>query len=364
MRARKALSAAVWLIAPILLLETGARLLLPSRETGLLASRPVAALYPDLAEPERIFEEVTAESLEWRPYELFAMRPGLEGRHFSTNALGLRGGETSPSKPEGVFRIAVLGGSAAWGYGSSSNAATVPALLQAGLLRRRPDLTIEVLNAAQPGYVSTQQLIFFHREVAKLEPDLVLLLDGYNDIVADMINGRSGLPQNADLLRSRYEDPLWTRQDLARWLRRSRFLDAAADALLSSRSATLDFPDPASTAAAYVANVKAIAKLAAPARVVAAQQPNLASTSKPLAPEEERILAEKEAAFPGYTGFVRAASSAIDRALDEAGVERIELDDALGSDARLLFADECHFGDKAASMLAITLAEALKTGPP
>jgi lysophospholipase L1-like esterase len=357
MRARKALSWAVWLIAPLVLLEMGARLLLPPRQAGLLAHRPIAALYPNLAEPERIFEEVTAESLERRPFELFAMKPGLEGRHFSTNALGLRGPETSAAKPEGVFRIAVLGGSAAWGYGSSSDAATVPAQLQSELESFRSDLRIEILNAAQPGYVSTQELIFFHREVAKLEPDLVLLLDGYNDIVADMINGGSGLPQNAGLPRSH-------RQDVSRWLRRSRFFDAAASALLSSRSAKLDFPDPGSTAAAYVANVKAISKLATPARIVAAQQPSLASTSKPLAPEEERMLAEKEAAFPGYTEFVRAASSAIDRALDEANVERIELDDALGDERRLMFADECHFGDEAASMLAMTIAEALTTGLP
>jgi hypothetical protein len=29
-----------------------------------------------------------------------------------------------------------------------------------------------------------------------------------------------------------------------------------------------------------------------------------------------------------------------------------------------MFADECHFGDEAASMLAMTIAEALTTGLP
>lgn len=115
MRIRKGLAWIVWLIAPLALLEIGARAVFEPRETGLLAHRPIAQLYPDLEEPETIFEELSADSLEWRAYEHFAMKPGLAGKHLSTNALGLRGREVSVPKPEGVYRVAVLGASAAWG---------------------------------------------------------------------------------------------------------------------------------------------------------------------------------------------------------------------------------------------------------
>ena len=142
-------------------------------------------------------------------------------------------------------------------------------------------------------------------------------------------------------------------------LRRSRFLEAVAGHVLSAGPTALTFPDPEATAAGYLRNVEAITRLAAPARVVAAPQPSLASTRKPLAALERRMLEEKEAAFPGYTQFVRACSAAMDAALDQAGAERIELDGALGGEPRLLFADECHFGDEAAAMVARTIADGL-----
>ena len=349
------------MIAPLALLEFGARVLFEPRQAGLLAHRPITDLYPNIREPETIFEEVSGESLEWAPYEHFAAKANLKGKHYSTNSLGLRGPEVSAPKPEGAYRIAVLGGSTAWGYGSSSDNTTVPGYLQAYFAERRPDLTIEVVNAGQPGYVSTQELIFFQRVIAPLEPDLVLLFDGYNDIAADMINGQSGLPQNASLLQSRYNASFeggLTRQDLARWLRRSRFLAAVGDSILS-KPTEVAFPQPASTAAAYVRNVTAIAKLAAPAKVVAAPQPSLALTTKPLALQEQQMLDEKESAFPGYTQFVRACSHAMERALADAGIDTIELDDALGEDAQLLFADECHLGDKGAEKLANALGNGL-----
>lgn len=362
MSLRKAFSWTLLAALPLAALELGARLLIPPKEAGLLAHRPILELYPDLADAESIFNEVSAEMLDWAPYEHFAAKPGLHGKHFSTNSLGLRGPEIAIEKPNGRYRIAVLGGSAAWGYGSSSNATTVAGYLQSILQDEKPDLAIEILNAGQIGYVSTQELIFFHRVVSQLEPDLVVMFDGYNDIVADMINGRTGLPQNVAYLRSRYEGSirnLPASADLARWLRRSRFLDVAADRIAAAAPAPTDFPEPAATAEAYVRNVQAIARLAAPGRVVVALQPSLATTDKPLSPRERRMLQEKEVAFSGFTQHVRACDRAMQSALAASGTPVIRLDGALGSEPKLLFADECHFGDAAAKRVAQALARAL-----
>ena len=81
----------------------------------------------------------------------------------------------------------MLGGSTIFGVHNADNE-TPPAVLEE-LLRRRfasAPLTgikkIEVVNGGQGWYNSTQELIFFFTELALYEPDLVIVVDGYNDL--------------------------------------------------------------------------------------------------------------------------------------------------------------------------------------
>jgi lysophospholipase L1-like esterase len=289
-------------------------------------------------------------------------RPNLRTRFFRTNALGFRGPETPVTKPPGRFRIVVLGGSAAWGLGCTADDRTVPGRLEAALRSRYPGRDVEVINGAQTGFVSGQELIYYHRTVAQLAPDLVLLLDGYNDVEADFANPEPGLPQNAAHLRTRYQDFLSSGrlgQDLARFLRGSRFLDVASRWIGGggAKGPWVPVVEPAATAKAYVRNVTALARLAAPTPVHVALQPVPAVIRKPLSPEEARILAEKEQAIQGYAERVRTAYREMEDGVRRAGLPLIRLDDALGTEPRLLFVDECHFGDEAARLIGAAIAE-------
>ena len=268
------------------MLEIGTRLIVEPKSAGVLLQRPILELYPGIENAGDIFSEVTPETLDWTPYEHWVMRPNLRGRFFRTNSLGLRGKETTIEKPAGRFRIAVLGGSTAWGLGASSDAKTVPGQLETILAETYPGRDIEVLNAAQIGYVSTQELIYFQRVISPMQPDLVVLLDGYNDINADFMNIEPGWPQNAALLRSRYEASwkvLPARYNLDALLRRSRFLAVISEAWPgASRSPSpLGEISAGDTARTYIANVTAIARIAAPAPVWVALQPSLIATTKP-----------------------------------------------------------------------------------
>jgi lysophospholipase L1-like esterase len=90
----------------------------------------------------------------------------------------------------------------------------------------------------------------------------------------------------------------------------------------------------------------------------------LATTRKPLAREEEEILARKETQVAGYSRRVQRAYAAMESEIDAAGIRRIDLSAALGDEPKLLFADECHFGDEAAKRLARSIANELGAAAP
>lgn len=336
------------------------RLALRRSTGGLLVNRPLLKLYPTIERPEEIFSSLTPASLQWSPYEHWSTRPNLRGRFFRTNTLGFRGSETTVQKPAGRFRIVVLGGSAAWGLGCTADARTVPGRLEARLREQYPGRDIEVINAGQFGFVSGQELIYYHRVIVPFAPDLILLFDGYNDIMADFTNLVSGWPQNAALLQARYEDDALAhhlRESIVAFLRRSRFLDLtsrAVTARIAGRTGNPAQPviDPAVTADQYVHNATALARLAAPVPVWIALQPVLACTRKPLAPDEQAVIAAKERAIPHYTARVQAAYRTMEAGTRAAGLPVIDLEQVLGTEPALMFVDECHFGDEAADRIA------------
>src|SRR5262249_54590414 len=114
----------------------------------------------------------------------------------NTNERGFRGGAVTSPKPVGRRRIVVLGGSAVFGTGASSDEATFPARLQAAL-RARSGREVEVVNGGAPAYVSGQELARLIYEVVDLEPDVVIVYDGFNDLNSPLLfDPRPGYPSN------------------------------------------------------------------------------------------------------------------------------------------------------------------------
>lgn len=83
-------------------------------------------------------------------------------------------------KPEGTFRIFVLGGSAAMGTPDAGFG--VGRVLEAMLRRAFPDREIEVVNAAMTA-VSSHVVLTIAREAARYEPDLFVVYLGNNEVV-------------------------------------------------------------------------------------------------------------------------------------------------------------------------------------
>lgn len=97
------------------------------------------------------------------------------------NRLGFRGDEFAVPKPPGVYRIVCLGGSTTYSMGVDDYTDSYPYRLQQEL-REEGSAPVEVINAGVPGYASVESLINFELRVLDLEPDMLIVYHGINDV--------------------------------------------------------------------------------------------------------------------------------------------------------------------------------------
>ena len=153
--------------------------------------------------------ETTAGMVEFDPLLCWRLKPNLPGIWWdfttvSTNAQHLRMARDVGAK-KGI-RIVVLGDSVTFGYrvpvarhrdkpnDCDANEKPYPLLLEESVRGKYPGREIEVLPLACPGYTSGQGLAWLRRDIAKLEPDIVLACFGWNDVRAAGLPDRATMP--------------------------------------------------------------------------------------------------------------------------------------------------------------------------
>jgi lysophospholipase L1-like esterase len=125
--------------------------------------------------------------LGFRPAPYTRMRNawGIEFRH---NSLGFRGPEIRAKKAPGTLRVVTMGASTVYGFFVAEEE-TSAARLERILARRLPGFRVEVVNAGVPGWTSRESLLSLEPRVLSLEPDVVLLMDGRNEVFPQLYNG-------------------------------------------------------------------------------------------------------------------------------------------------------------------------------
>lgn len=101
------------------------------------------------------------------------------------NSRGFRGPEIAMPKPAGTVRIAFLGASTTYCAEVSSNDAVWPQLVTAGLQQHWPNVTFDFINAGVPGYTASTSLKNLRTRVAPLDPDIIVIYHGTNDLSAN-----------------------------------------------------------------------------------------------------------------------------------------------------------------------------------
>ena len=148
--------------------------------------------------------------------------------HWQINEQGFRDRDALPiAKPNNEIRIFILGGSTAFGYGASNNETAISEQLEIRLQQRlkqqkqnpqlyKPDVLPEdeearaealkkpsklksgnyrVINAAVPGYASGNQLAQLALQVLPYKPDMIIVLDGYEDLILSSEETAAQVPQ-------------------------------------------------------------------------------------------------------------------------------------------------------------------------
>ncbi len=98
------------------------------------------------------------------------------------NTEGYRGEEFSVEKPSGTFRIVAIGSSTTYTESVDNYQNSFTYLLEKELHEKYNLTYIEVINGGVGGYLSYDTLINFEFRILDLDPDMILLYEGFNDV--------------------------------------------------------------------------------------------------------------------------------------------------------------------------------------
>ncbi len=111
-----------------------------------------------------------------------------------TDSFGLRGRPVAVAKTPGRIRILADGGSTTFDATVTADDSTWPAQLERLLVSTRGPGSVEVLNAGVPGYAVIDNLIRLQSELYRLQPDVIILLQGHNDLYYALVGWPPGDP--------------------------------------------------------------------------------------------------------------------------------------------------------------------------
>ena len=114
--------------------------------------------------------------------DLRVLVPGAKTRTISINSLGFRGPHLKQPKPAGDLRIAFLGASTTFCAEVSGDNMTWPYLVTEAIQKEYPDIGVDYVNAAVPGYAVKASLNNFRKRVSPLQPDVTVIYHATNDL--------------------------------------------------------------------------------------------------------------------------------------------------------------------------------------
>ncbi len=121
-----------------------------------------------------------------KPYKHW--EPDQKTNSVNINSFGVRGDEFNLKKESDVYRIVMLGGSTMYGVYATSDLSTIPSYLEKKIQKENPDFKIEIINAGVNGSDSFDEISFLTDRLLKLEPDMIFVYDGGNDLLNKISN--------------------------------------------------------------------------------------------------------------------------------------------------------------------------------
>lgn len=176
---------------------------------------------------------------EGDPLLLWRLKPNLQHVVWdytvvSTNAQHLRSDYPIGAKPKGTIRVVCLGDSVTFGFRVpvvwpdkpteyDPEWLPYPGLLEKHLRAANPGRNLEVITMAVPGYTSHQGLAWLRSEIKALEPDLLTINFGWNDVSLSDAPDRETVKTNWYAVTTRWViDHSQAFAHITKWLRSKR----------------------------------------------------------------------------------------------------------------------------------------------
>ena len=175
-------------------------------------SLPMSDLYQYLSvsELKKICQDY--KSIIQYPLPLVHYEPDQKTDTVSINSHGFRGEEFEKEKiNDREYRIFVLGGSVLYGLYATSDNTTISGYLQEFYNEFTTDRDVRVINAGANGHESFAETYLVKNKIIDLNPDLIIVLDGWNDLGAPLEReykepkGMEQLEQYSSIIRKYYK---------------------------------------------------------------------------------------------------------------------------------------------------------------
>jgi len=246
-------------------------------------------------------------------YRFYRVNPEYRSQNVRVDKAGFRNDEEiAPDKPANTVRIVMMGGSTVWGENApccvidnrDTMAAHLETILNERAKARGSNLHIQVINAGVVGYMLFQEEIYFSTGISEFKPDLVIAMDGHNDLDALQLglplyrhrnDGSFDREMNQPLLFDLYREGLRYSESKSILIRKidskvSEWLNAQALAYMQSKFDTPPAePDIARWLDAYGQTVRrfdAAVQIAGAPILFTVQNEVAGESVKPLTPEE------------------------------------------------------------------------------
>ncbi len=334
------------------------------------------------------------------------------------NEQGFRDNQpVSQTKPNDEVRIFVLGGSTAFGQMSSSNQSTFAAQLETRLNQQvatqktnsakfRPDVLpyfadeltkamalpprirdsrYRVIDAAVPGYASSNELSQLALQVLSYKPDFIVVMDGYADLLLPSTQEGADIPGVESLLNNSFGHLTAALSErLKNWMSQSFLIKSVQYWVLRPQDSLKLLIPPAMSdddlsqklpgnadeldrrVTRYRNNLEQIVRLTSAAKVpiVLALQPEITSRNvTTLAPREKKIL---DQVGQPYTQRVKAGYSKLQQAIAQVkqqfpqGVTTLNLYDGTNFQGESFY-DTVHLTDAGNTAIANRLYDTIAT---
>jgi lysophospholipase L1-like esterase len=311
---------------------------------------------------------------QYKPYLLWRARPNQKLPSVAINSDGHRGNEFKKEKDADTFRIIIIGGSAAWGYGSSSNKNSLSYKIEKYISDLKLNKKTEVYNFSENGYSSSQELILW-REIINYNPDLVIQYTGYNDAYTGFLKLDPGwnhpfikenilIKDNFKIIKELAQIEVKKIIDKSKLIASINFISNFVQEKIDQEHSynTKSYTDIDDISQLFIENISLSSQIAAAndIELIVVIQPTLFDTQKELKIEEENIVKNFENDFPNSINYFNNVYKLMKEKLKKNEIKFYDGSDLLNKTNENIYIDLVHNNDLGQDVIASKIFEIIK----